>query len=164
MTAVARAMPVQKPGKSKQDYATPMPFIAAVERRFGPIVADLAASKENARCPVWYGTDTDSLSMAWGREHPDGNLWLNPPFGDLAPWVEKCAEEARRRLGLILLLVPASIGSNWFADFVHRRAYVLALRPRLTFVGQTDPFPRDLMLAVYGHGCVGLDTWRWDQA
>ena len=60
----------------------------------------------------------------------------------------------------ILLLVPASIGANWFAEHVHQRAYVLALQGRLTFDGHTQSFPKDLILAVYGWG-PGFGVWSW---
>jgi hypothetical protein len=33
------------------------------------------------------------------------------------------------------MLTPASVGSEWFNDFVKESAHVLALRPRMTFEG-----------------------------
>lgn len=41
--------PIQKPGRSKQDYGTPWEFIRAVERRWGKLHVDLAAHSENAK-------------------------------------------------------------------------------------------------------------------
>lgn len=108
---------------SKQDYGTPWPFIEAVERRFGPLAIDLAATATNKRAPLYYGPEQDSLS-------------------DACEW-------------------PASIGSNWFAEHVHRRALVLGLNgPRLKFEGSPDPYPKDLMLVCYGES-PGFDVWRW---
>lgn len=159
---VGRAsMPRQKPHRSKQDYVTPPEFIEAVERRFGPLVCDLAASAENARAPRFYDLARDSFSVPWASEHPTGTLWLNPPFADIEPWAEKCEFESTIRHGLILLLTPASIGSNWFAAHVHRKAVVLGLSPRMQFIGADDPYPKDLSLSVYGFGLWGFDTWRW---
>lgn len=154
--------PTQKPrGQSKQDYGTPWEFIEAVELRFGDITHDLAASSGNAKAETWYGEAEDSLSLPWSLAHPHGNLWLNPPFANIAPWAEKCFQESAARGGLILFLTPASIGSNWFAEHVHRKAFVLGLAPRLTFEGTPDPYPKDLMLSVFGAGLNGFDTWRW---
>ncbi len=157
--------PIQKPGRSKQDYGTPWAFIRAVERRFGSLVHDLAATAENRKAPSHYGPDLeiDSLEKDWAAEFPTGNLWLNPPFGNIEAWASKIAhEQAPFRHGLILFLTPASIGSNWFAEHVNRRAMVLGLAPRLTFEGTSDPYPKDLMLSVFGMGMNGFDTWRWD--
>ena len=42
------SVPIQKPGRSRQDYGTPPEFLAAVVARFGPLAFDLAASRDNA--------------------------------------------------------------------------------------------------------------------
>lgn len=161
MTAV-RSMPAQKPGRSTQEVGTDRAFLAAVERRFGPISYDLAAIASNAVCARFFTPLHDSLSRPWGNLA--GNLWLNPPYGDIAPWARKCAGtplEGRR----IFLLVPASVGSNWFADHVWGLADVYFLRPRLTFVGHNDPYPKDLMLCVYrpALGPPGGALWKWKE-
>jgi len=159
----ARKMPEQKPGQSRQNYGTPWEFIKVVENRFGKIVCDLAASKENAKAPNFYDAATNSLQQPWAEHYKDGVLWLNPPFGKIGEWAAKCAEESLKRHGSILLLVPGSIGSNWYYNFVHRKSMVLALSPRLVFEGETSSFPKDLMLCVYSNGLNGFDTWRWDE-
>ena len=147
-------------GRSKQDYGTPLEFIRAVEARFGRLDFDLACTRENAKAPSgYYFPEVDALRRVWALL--DGNLWLNPPFANIAPWAAKCAEESRRRTGLILLLTPASIGTDWFAEHVNRKAMVFGLSPRLTFEGTTDPYPKDLMLSVFGCGMSGFDVWRW---
>lgn len=152
-------------GRSKQDYETPADFLAAVTRRFGPLAWDLAAEATNAKAPNWIGPLQDSLTVDWTALDPIGNAFLNPPFGNIAPWAKKCAETAaspdfdpRAR---ILFLVPASVGANWFAEHVHRKALVLALQGRLTFVGCEQPYPKDCVLAVWGVGLSGFDVWEW---
>lgn len=153
--------PAQKPGRSKQDYGTPLEFIRAVESRFGRIVCDLAAHAGNAKCQTFIGVEENTFSVDWAARFPTGTLWFNPEFADLDPCAEKCAAESDRRHGLILLLTPASIGSGWFARHVNRKAMVLGLSPRLTFEGTNAPYPKDLMLSVFGMGLNGFDTWRW---
>lgn len=161
MNEVTRTGPSMNKGKSKQDYGTPWDLIVAAENRFGPIRADLAASAENAKAGEFLTAEDDSLSVEWARRWPTGNLWLNPPYGDLYPWTEKCRKESKLRLGFILLLVPASIGTLWFTDNVRKHAYVFALAPRLTFAGCDAPYPKDCILAVFGHGMRGFDSWFW---
>ena len=58
------------------------------------------------------------------------------------------------------MLVPASVGSCWFADHVFGKALVLPLRPRLVFVGETHPYPKDLM-ALAWEGYAGFELWKW---
>jgi phage N-6-adenine-methyltransferase len=161
MTQEARTGPSMNRGRSKQDYGTPRVLLDAVEARFGPIVCDLAATAENKVTGLFYGPEDDSLRQDWAGDFPDGNLWLNPPFGGIYDWAEKCRKESKRRTGHILFLTPASIGTMWFADNVKKHAYVLALTPRLTFNGATDPYPKDCILSVFGHGFRGFDMWHW---
>lgn len=153
--------PIQKPGRSKQDYGTPWAFVRACEARFGPMVRDLAASAENAKAPLFYDRERNSMTVDWATEHPTGTLWLNPEFADLDPWAEKCAT-VRDRKGFTLMLTPASIGCGWFARHVLGKAIVLGISPRLTFEGTSAPYPKDLMLSVFGFGLSGFDQWRWD--
>lgn len=157
--------PIQKPGKSKQDYGTPMALIDAVERRWDALRWDLAATEENAKAGEFYSPSRDALSphCHWYFDIGDGIAWLNPPFADIEPWVAKCAAESAFGLSIIVL-TPASIGSEWFAAHCEGRAAVIGLRPRLTFEGCKDPYPKDCMLTVWGPLRAGLpilSTWRW---
>jgi phage N-6-adenine-methyltransferase len=163
-------MPPQKPGKSKQDYGTPPEFVTAVRHllRDAPTdppitwACDLAASAANTVCPTFYDEAYNSL------QRPDdwrfnGWCWLNPPFANLRPWVEKARREAV--LGARLaMLVPASVGANWWHDAVHHHCHVLCLRPRLQFVGTPAPYPKDLALLLYNVQWASpykYWTWNW---
>lgn len=153
--------PHQKPGKSRQDYETPPELLEAVVSLFGELHVDLAARADNAKAPVFVTPEEDSLSISWERFYGQ-RCWLNPPFADITPWAKKCALESVTRRLEIFMLTPASIGSNWFAEHVHGRALVLALRPRLTFVGAKDPYPKDCMLSCFGaRRWPSFDVWRW---
>lgn len=156
-----RVMPAQTPGDSEQNYPTDRRLIRAIERdrRFGPLVWDLAANETNAVCDLWIGEEQDSLRVNWSQLST-GLLWLNPPFGNIAPWARKCALESQRG-ARILFLTPASVGSNWYWDHVAENALVLALTPRLVFEGETDPYPKDCILSCFGFGVTGLYRWQW---
>ena len=157
--------PRQKPGKSRQDVATPQDFLEAVEARFGEIAIDLAAHADNAVTSRFLSPEQDSLSILWRQMLEPGDVgWLNPPFGKIGKWASKCEDETPFLRGgaRILMLVPAAVGSNWFKCHVNRKAYVHALSPRITFVGETHPFPKDLMLVEYG-AAPGFDCWRWKE-
>lgn len=162
-----RRMPAQKPATSEQVVVTPDDFIQAVTLRFGRLDVDLAALSTNAKAPAYLGPDQpredlrDSLAVPWAERFPRGNAWLNPEFTDLAKYVEKCAHEARKRMGFILQLGPASVGANYFQEFNMRHGFVLLLSPRLQFVGHPHPYPKDLALTVFGYGLTGIAPWRW---
>lgn len=145
-----------KRGASKQDYATPPEFMRAVVDRFGLLSFDLAASTHNTKNPNYFTEEQNSLIQRWHEIR--GILWLNPPFDNISPWAEKCAEEASMG-ARILFLTPASIGANWFAKSVHRRALVLGLNGRISFDG-IAPYPKDCMLSCYGWE-PDFDVWAW---
>lgn len=155
--------PKQKPGGSKQDYGTPRAFIRACEARWGHFAVDLAATQDNAKASRFIPPEEDSLAVPWAAyfRHAPVLAWLNPPFGAIERWAAKCAEETRDSTLRIVMLTPASIGTQWFAEHVHGKALVLGIRPRLTFEGTTDPYPKDLMLSLFGFGETGFDVWRW---
>lgn len=151
---------------SKQDYQTPWEFIHAVESKFGEIGFDLAADAANSKAgrgPIgplnFYSELDNSLIQPWHTL--SGNLWLNPPFKRVSPWAHKCAEEAS--LGAkILLLTPAAVDTNWWRDFVHEKARVLFLSPRIQFDGAGDPFMKPLSLACYNFSLPKwYEPWRW---
>ena len=122
---------------------------------------DLAASTENAVCERFFSAEQDALKQSWVYHlgtHQFG--WLNPPFARISPWVEKCDEEAEQGARIAVLL-PASVGTDWFAKHVAGKAAVLFLRPRLTFGGEKDPYPKDLMLCLYDGPRTGYAPWDW---
>lgn len=157
-------MPAWKPGRSEQSVGTPRVFLDAVEARFGTITLDVAASPHNAVCERFIDEAQNGLTTPWD---PDGLNWCNPPFARIAPWVEKAYAEARDNSTRSLLLLMASVGSNWWRDWVHDKAFVYLLNGRMTFVGHSTPFPKDLVLleycnaSVYSEGLPYYEVWDW---
>jgi len=152
-------------GKSEQTVCTPKDFLNAVEERFGQLEYDLACTKENcvgAHGGIGPGNRIiDSLSIDWQEYFcKDTTLWLNPPFGNIPQWAKKCAE-MRFLPSWTLLLVPASVGANWWRDYVKDNAMVYYLNGRIKFVGHKDAYPKDLALVAYGFGAAGETIWTW---
>ena len=146
-------------GGSRQDYQTPPEFIEAVCRRLAisTFTWDLAASDANKQAPFFYTQEQNSLVQDW--DACGGWLWCNPPYSNIAPWVEKAANSVESN---IAMLVPASVGSNWWLDYVHDKAHVLLLNGRITFVGAKDPYPKDCALLLYTPFIEGgYEVWSW---
>lgn len=144
-------------GGSKQDYKSPSDFMLALTKRFGPISYDLAADETNYQHALYYDLEDDSLKQDWHKL--SGWLYLNPPFDRIEPWAAKCAEESVMGAN-ILFLVPASIGSEWYRNYVQFNAVTLSLNPRLCFDGKA-PYPKDCMLCVFCAGLYGFNVWKW---
>lgn len=163
---------------SSGDIWTPWAFVHAVEEKFGKLDWDLACTVDNMKAIRGYTyPEFNALTANWNQirnilKGGGALLYLNPPFSNITPWAHKCAEE--RKLGAeILLLVPASVGANWFWNFVAPEARVYSVG-RMVFdncfdrkTGElvTTAYPKDLMLCHYDPlyspvRCV-LRRWRW---
>lgn len=141
-------------------YRTPDDFRAAVVGRFGAPDIDLACDESNRFGPVGYTVADNALIQPWTT--PDGCYgWLNPPYGSIGEWARRCAESRAN----ILLLVPASIGANWYRDWVYPYAKTIALNGRMSFDGK-NPYPKDLMLCQYAANVVprSLEIWDWKRS
>lgn len=155
-------IPKQKPGRSRQDYATPWPFVRAVEQLIGASFAiDLAASDANRKAPRFYSAEQNSLVQPWASDLDGAWGWCNPPYAHIEPWVAKALHEAEKGAKTVILL-PAGVSTNWFAATVHMWACVLFVRPRLVFEGTTDPYPKDLMLIIHDARTWGRGYHVWD--
>lgn len=161
-------MPKQKPGKSKQEYGTPDDLLVAVKRRLHipDFYIDLAASHDNSVAAWCFTEEDDALSLDWPNksdldEEAQVWNWCNPPYANITSWVKKAKEEASKGAQTVML-VPASVGSNWFASYVEPYAFVSYLNPRLTFKGELTPYPKDCMLLFYTPwGFTGHEVWYW---
>lgn len=142
-----------------------MEFLLAAARKLGikEFVFDLAADAQNAICPEFYDESDDALGegVSWVF---DGIAWLNPPFGKIGGWVKKACSEAENG-ATIAVLIPASIGARWWIDYVVGKCRIIPLDGRIVFVGQTDPYPKDCALLVYGQQQLhGYDpAWKWTE-
>jgi phage N-6-adenine-methyltransferase len=145
---------------------TPPEFLAAVRERWNiqQFAVDLAASENNVGAAFIITPEIDSLQADWTAFQRD--LWLNPPFGNIAPWAEKCAlstiNSRFTRDRRIFFLVPAAVGSRWFERYVQPYAHVYFLRDRICFDGKYV-YPKDCLLAVYGEH-PGSEFWKWKSA
>lgn len=162
---------------SSGDIWTPWQFIRAVEDTFNqPLVIDLAASgPDSAKALEYITPEQDSLTQDWTaiyKQYNHGALWLNPPYSNITPWVKKCANTYVFDEQIeIFLLVPASIGANWFWDYVWNYATVYSVG-RMVFDNCFDRktgklvstvYPKDLILAHYTNTSPSqtLQRWQW---
>ena len=175
--------PSVKRGQSEQVVSTPWEFIRAVEKKFGPIAWDLAATDDNRKADSWITPEMDTFTVNWSKLLNGGLGWLNPEFDPMVVSVRKCALEQQRGASFVVLS-PASISTNWFWDHVQPFATVYSITPRICFEGSHNvrpknhpqagqrycdescvgccPYPKDLMLSHY---CENpnheLQRWKW---
>lgn len=88
---------------------------------FGPLNAvhrftlDVAAAPHNAKTLDFYTRFADGLLQPW-----PGRVWCNPPYSNIAAWVEKAWSEWRiGRPELIVMLLPANRTEQaWWQELV----------------------------------------------
>lgn len=152
-----------------KNWQTPIDFFMQLNNEFD-FTLDAAASHANALCgayctesgyfhrsppnapfhprlSTWYRkTEEDGLIRSWQGER----VFCNPPYdSSLYQWVEKAA---RREAEVAVLLLPPSIDTAWFHDFIYNKTAYRFLRGRLKFWrdGKVGPQPRaGTMVAIF---------------
>ncbi len=92
-------------------------------------------------CPLNDNPLNDGLRMNW----PD-RTYVNPPYSNPMPWVEKAIETAK--LGnRVVMLLNVDTSTKWFAKLNEAKAHFLWFSERLHF-SEGGANPRPSMLVV----------------
>jgi hypothetical protein len=130
------------------DWRTPPDVVDVVREALGGAIdLDPCASSTPGAIPladVNAPEVLDGLSMPWA-----GRVYVNPPFGELAAWSAKCAEEAKRGAEVILLL-PARTDTAYWHDHLGSASLICFWRGRMKFVGAPASCPFPVALAYWG--------------
>jgi phage N-6-adenine-methyltransferase len=146
-------------GKTRQDYETPDNFSKAVSKYFD-FEWDVAACSTNAKCQWFIDLDRNSFKTDWSAL-TEKWCWLNPPFNSIKDWCIKCFLE-KEKGAHIVMLTPASVGSNWFRDYIFNKTLIVFLNGRLTFIGEDKPYPKDCMITVWSKSVIPqIKCWNW---
>ena len=151
---------------SVDDRGTDPEFFAQMVERFGPFDLDAAAAPHNAKCERYYTINDDALEQPWR-----GKVWCNPPYSNLAGWVDKARMEFYcGRTSLVVMLLPANRTEQaWWQEHVEpfrdgrdpSGPRVEFLRGRLRFVkpgaesiGPNERPPFGCCLLIWSVGAV----------
>ncbi|MBM7454522.1 phage N-6-adenine-methyltransferase [Oceanisphaera litoralis] len=105
------------PELTRDQTRTPLWLFDALDREFD-FALDAAAMPDTALVPDAYLTPAEnSLVVPWADQlHPmrsNSNVWLNPPYSDITPWVTKAKAERRNGLTTVML-VPMDATAGWW--------------------------------------------------
>lgn len=98
------------PKEQRNLWQTPPGLFQYANKRWGRFCVDLAANAQNAKCANYYGQRlpgfalVDGLTHSWSDDYPGGTGWLNPPYDDIDPWVEKAIDEATKGFSTVMLI------------------------------------------------------------
>ncbi len=111
---------------------------------------DVAACAAAHVAPTYYTKADNGLLLPWNR----ANVWANPPWSNLSPWVEKAWDEWEgRRIHVIGMLLPSGRGDvAWWQDLVepHRDRPGSPLKTRFLAGRTRYAKPDDLTAANQG--------------
>lgn len=138
----------------QQDWETPAALFHQLQARYG-FALDAAATTGNAKCPRWFGPGGEAEDALTARWPDDVAIWLNPPYREQRPFIEKVLDViARRQLDgsrgqPIVCLLPARPDTALFHDLIRPWGEVEFLRGRLRFVGAAASAPFPSMLVTF---------------
>lgn len=122
--------------KQSDNYATPFWIRLLFENWFDP-------------CPLNDDPEEDGLRRDW----PD-KTYVNPPYSNPLPWVEKSIEENKKGKSIVLLLLKFDCTTEWYARLKSANAHVLLPTERVKFNGETPPWSSALFILEKN----GMDT------
>lgn len=133
---------------NRQDWRTPPSVFNALQEQFGEFSLDAAASHDNHLCNNWIGEKAgDPRLHIW-----QPGTFVNPPFGNITPWVLQAVRMKDNHQYLTVMLTPANTSSSWFLTAINHASLFLPNR-RICFwhpnekVGSPD---RDTVIFAFG--------------
>ena len=126
---------------NNQSWETPDDLFKRINDVFH-FTRDVCASKENAKCPVFWTEQDSCLDKKW-----DGINWMNPPYKNMKQFIKKAFEE--RYNATTVCLIPARTNTKWWHDWCMKgEVHFICGRPK--FKGCTHGLPQPLALVVFG--------------
>jgi len=115
--------------EDKDIWQTPKYIFDALDNEFHFYI-DACASEENALCFHYFTEENSALDNEWIA----GNVFINPPYSQTALFLERAAQQARKRGCTVVALVNANTDTKWFAEAVATANEVRLITGRISFV------------------------------
>ena len=129
------------------EWATPVETFEALNREFH-FTLDPCATKDNAKCDIFFDKQSDGLKQDWGCN----TVFMNPPYGrEIGFWVKK-AFEASTRGALVVCLIPSRTDTKWWHEYC-MKGEIRFIRGRLKFGNSKNsaPFPNAVVIFNPAH-------------
>jgi len=110
------------------DWETPKDFFNTLNEEFNFDI-DVAATKENAKLPVYFTPEINGLGQSW-----KGVCWMNPPYNrDIGLWMKKAYEESQKGNRIVALIQGRSTDTIWWHNYVMKSDEIRFIKNRLHF-------------------------------
>ena len=108
---------------------------------------DLCADDKNHKCDLYITEEMNALDMETTLSTlnlcgvNDRNIWCNPPYSDVTPWVDLCIELSKRLGVSVSILIPADTSVKWFRKAWDNASIVDFINGRLSFINAATGKP-----------------------
>jgi len=140
------------------EWETPQGLFNELDKEFH-FDLDPCATKENAKCNMYYTKEEDGLKQDWnivdlGIRFEVKSVFMNPPYGrEIGRWVEKAHKESRRSASrtygaTVVCLLPARTDTKWYHDYCIK-GEIRYIKGRLKFSGMKNSAPFPSMIVIF---------------
>lgn len=130
---------------SKSDeWATPQHIFDELDSEFG-FDLDVCANESNHKCENYYSIEQDGLSQDWAGHR----VFCNPPYSNIAKWVEKAFYETKSKNTLVVLLIPSRTDTKYFQNYIYNRSEIRFVKGRLKFGNSKNSAPFPSMIVIF---------------
>lgn len=131
---------------SKSDeWSTPKEVFDLLDQEFN-FNLDPCANTDNHKCDKYFTKEDDGLSMSWGGGY---TVFCNPPYSQIARWVEKAFDEGHKDNTVVVLLIPARTDTRYFHNFIYGRSEIRFIKGRLKFGEAVNSAPFPSMVVIF---------------
>ena len=128
------------PPEIRDMWRTPGFVFEHYDQRFN-FWCDLAASENNSLCDNFYSADKSAFDAKLDDCQMGGNVWCNPPYSSIGPWVELCARLSRETGRVFVMLLPADTSVKWFSEAMRECSECHLISGRLSFISEETGEP-----------------------
>ncbi|EPO1887789.1 phage N-6-adenine-methyltransferase [Citrobacter freundii] len=140
--AELRSKPAHELKEVGDQWRTPDLLFWGINALFGPLVLDLFADDDNAKCPAWYTAEDNALTQNWSERLTElgGAGYGNPPYSR-SQYHEKqaitgmthimnYAAAQREKGGRYVFLIKAAPSETWWPE---NADHIVFIRGRIGF-------------------------------
>ncbi|QHX03655.1 phage N-6-adenine-methyltransferase [Citrobacter freundii] len=140
--AALRSQPAHELKEVGDQWRTPDLLFWGINALFGPLVLDLFADADNAKCPAWYTAEDNALTQDWSERLAElgGAGYGNPPYSRSQyhekqaitgmTHIMKYAAAQREKGGRYVFLIKAAPSETWWPEDAD---HIVFIRGRIGF-------------------------------